>query len=118
MDNKLKILEFLARNQDKKFTMHELSKLVAIPYATLFRELHNIGDLIKKDKVGKATTVQINLENPTVKHYLIIASDKKARDFEEKHPIFKKIRAEIPNNGYSVVLFGSFAKGTQTKTSE
>ena len=118
MNNKFKILEFLARNQGEKFTIHELSKLASIPYATLYREIKKFEDLVKKKKVGKATTIQINQKNPLTKHYLIIASEKKAEDFVKKHPLFKKIKTELPKGKYSVVLFGSYAKGTKRKTSD
>lgn len=118
MDNKLKILEFLARHRDDRFTMHELSRLISIPYATFFRATSKMNELIIKNKVGKATTIQINLENPIVKHYLIIASEQKAKDLAENHPLFKKIRTEVPKNDYSLILFGSYATGKQTKTSD
>jgi hypothetical protein len=58
MDNKLKIVNFLGKNAEKAFTMHELSKLTKIPYATFYRTISKMSDLIMKTKAGKATRLQ------------------------------------------------------------
>ena len=80
--------------------------------------MKKIEHLTKQIKVGKATAVQIDTANPIVVHYLIIASEQKARQFEEKNPMFKKIRNELAKKDYAVVLFGSYAQGKQTKRSD
>ena len=46
MNNEHKIINHLAKNRDKSYTMHELSKLLKIPYATFYRTIQKMSDLI------------------------------------------------------------------------
>lgn len=118
MDNKLRIINFLGKNAETAFTMHELSQQTKIPYATFYRTNKTMTDLITTTRAGKATLVQLNQQNPLTKHYLIISSKEEKDDYAKKQPIIKKISDEIPSGKYSVVLFGSYAKGTQTTKSD
>lgn len=118
MDNKLKVINFLGKNKETSFTMHELSKLAKIPYATFYRTIKTMNDLVTVTKAGQATLVQLNKQNPLTKHYLIISSKEEKDDYVKNQAIIKKISDEIPPGRYSVVLFGSYAKGTQTAKSD
>jgi predicted nucleotidyltransferase len=118
MDNKLRIVNFLGKNAETAFTMHELSKLAKIPYATFYRTVKTLSDLIVKTKAGKATLVQLNKQNPLTKHYLIISSKEEKDEYLKKQPLIKKIGDELPLGRYTVILFGSYAKGTQTAKSD
>ena len=117
MDNKLKVLNYLGKNLDRAFTMHELSKLTKVPYATFHRTISKMHDLIITENVGKSKTVRINLENPNIKAYLTIASDEEKKEFIKNQLIIKKIISEI-NNSDIIVLFGSYAKSLQTSRSD
>ena len=77
-----------------------------------------MNDLVTLTKAGKATLVQLNKQNPLTKHYLIISSKEERDDYVKKQPIVKKISDELPSGKYSVILFGSYAKGTQTAKSD
>ncbi|MBI4451444.1 nucleotidyltransferase domain-containing protein [Candidatus Woesearchaeota archaeon] len=118
MNNKLKVINFLGKNAETAFTMHELSKLVKIPYATFYRTIKTLSDLIVKTKAGKATLIQLNKQNPLTKHYLIISSKEEKDEYLKKQSVIKKISDELPLGQYSVILFGSYAKGTQTAKSD
>lgn len=118
MDNKLKVLNFLGKNIGKAFTMHQLSKLLHIPYATFYRLMNKMHNLLIINAVGKSKTVQLNVQNPITKSYIIIASQEERDEFLKKQPILKKITEELPEGDYSVILFGSYAKGTQTQKSD
>ena len=118
MDNKLKVINYLGKNRDETFTMHELSKLTKVPYATFYRTIKTMADLIFKTKAGKATLVQLNKQNPLTKHYLIISSKEEKDEYFKKQPLLKKITEELPSGDYTLLLFGSYAKGTQTAKSD
>jgi predicted nucleotidyltransferase len=117
MDNKLKIINYLGKHQEKRFTMHELSRLLAIPYASFHRTVQQMIDLLEVEAVGKSKTVQIKKDNPVLKAYLTIAADEERKEFLKKQPIIKKITTELKTSDV-VVLFGSYAKGTETGKSD
>ena len=118
MDNKLKIINFLGKNLGKTFTMHQLSKLIRIPYATFYRTINKINTLLIIDVVGNSKTVQINIQNTITKSYLIIASQEERDEFLKKQILLKKISDELPKENYAVIIFGSYAKNTQTAKSD
>jgi len=97
--------------------MHELSKLTNIPYATFHRTIKQLTDLLIIKTIGKSKVIQLNLKNQITKSYLIISSDKEKKKFLKKQLIIKKITNEIKTNDI-VILFGSYAKYTHTKTSD
>src|SRR3989339_574731 len=73
MDNKLKIVSYLAKNQDRLFTMHELSKLVDIPYASFYRTIFKMKDILEIKNLGKSKIVQLYTANRIIQAYLSIA---------------------------------------------
>lgn len=117
MNNEKLILLHLAKNQHKIFTMHELSKILKIPYATFYRTINKLKNNIKKEKIGNTTTIKINKKAETLEPNLILASIQEKEEYLKNNPeinlIQKKINPKIP-----VILFGSYAKNTQTKNSD
>lgn len=118
MDNKLEVINFLGKNIGKSFTMHQLSKLLDIPYATFYRTINKMNSMLVIVPVGKSKTVQLNVQNTLTKNYLIISSQEERDAFLKKQPILKKIVDELPEGNYTVLLFGSYTKGTQTQKSD
>ena len=116
MDNKHKIINYLGKHQ-KSFTMHELSRLLNIPYASFHRTIQDMNDLITIKTIGKSKTIGLNTKNPIVKAHLIISSDEEKKEFLEKQPIIRKISNEIKAKDI-VLLFGSYAKGKETEKSD
>ncbi|MBU0930142.1 MAG: nucleotidyltransferase domain-containing protein [Nanoarchaeota archaeon] len=117
MDNKLKIINYLGKNLNQSFSMHELSKLIKIPYATFYRTIQEMKDLIRMQNIGKSKIISLNTENPAVKSYLIISSDEEKKDFLKKHSIINKIASELQTKD-TVILFGSYAKENEKESSD
>src|SRR3989338_3573940 len=117
MDNKLKIINFLGKNIKKSYTMHELSNILKIPYATFHRTINEMNDLLIIKEVGKSKTIQLNLKNNIIKAHLIVSSDEEKKDYLKHQPIIKKITNEI-NTKEIIVLFGSYAKKTYNEKSD
>lgn len=117
MDNKYKIISYLGKNLQKGYTMHELSKELGIPYASFYRNIESMKDLLIIQKVGKSKVISLNIYNSIVKSHLIISSDEERKQFLLKYPIIKKIYQEL-NTKDIIILFGSYAKGTQTEKSD
>lgn len=117
MDNKYKILNYLGKNFGKSYTMHELSRLLYIPYASFYRTVQKMGDILVIENVGKSKTLKLNVEDPIIKAHLIVASDEEKKEFLKKQIIIKKIVSDLDTKDI-VVLFGSYAKGKQTEKSD
>src|SRR3989344_7115649 len=116
MDNKFKIINYLGKNMEKRCTMHELSRILDIPYASFYRTVQRMKDLLIIEPIGKSKILKINTSNPVVKAHLIVASDEEIKDYLAKQPLIKKISSELGVKDI-VVLFGSYAKGKDTEKS-
>jgi len=117
MDNKLKIINYLGKNLGKSFTMHSLSKMIRVPYATFYRTIQKMKEIVIIEVVGKSKTLSLNVGNPTIKSYLAISSEEEKEEFLKKQPIIGKIASELKTDEI-VVLFGSYAKGAQREGSD
>jgi len=117
MNNKFKILNYLGKNLDKKFTMHELSSLLDIPYASFYRTIQDMSELLVKEKAGKSTLIAINLRNKIIASFLAVSSWEERKEQLKKKPIINKLANEL-NTEDIVILFGSYAKGTATERSD
>jgi predicted nucleotidyltransferase len=117
MDNKSKIINYLGKHPNKKYTMHELSIELNIPYASFYRTIGSMDDLLIIEKVGNSKIIALNNENLIVKAHLIVSSDEERKNYLQSYPIIKKIYQEL-NTGDIIILFGSYAKNTQTEKSD
>jgi len=117
MDNGQKIINYLGKHLEERFTMHELSKLLTIPYASFYRTIQQMKDLLITETIGKSKVLKLNSQNSIVKAHLIISSDDEKKEFLEKHPILKKISKDLETKDI-VILFGSYAKGKETEKSD
>jgi predicted nucleotidyltransferase len=117
MDNTHKLIEYLGRNLVKNHTMHELSKLLNIPYASFYRSVQKMKDLLVTETIGKSKIIKLNYVNPILRSHLAVASDEIKKEFLKKQSIIRKIVKEFDTKDV-VVLFGSYAKGKQHQKSD
>ncbi len=117
MDNNLKIINYLGKKDKQSFTMHELSIMLKIPYASFYRTIQEMKDIIITKQIGKAKTIQLNKNTPSTVAYLTISSDEEKKEFLSKQPLIKKITNEL-NTTDPVILFGSYAKELQHDKSD
>lgn len=117
MNNSNKTLLFLAKNKYKQYSMNEVSKTLQIPYATFYRTVEKLNDLLTKKIIGPTRLITINKENETIIAHLTIASSEEKEEFLKKQVKIKQLIKEI-NTKEIVLLFGSYAKETQTKKSD
>ncbi len=117
MDNKLRVINYLGKHPKKRFTMHELSKLLGIPYASFYRTIQTMKDLLVMETVGRSTTIMLNTQNRIVKAHLIVSSDEEKKEYLKKNLVIRKIVNDLSTDDI-VVLFGSYAKGKETEKSD
>jgi predicted nucleotidyltransferase len=117
MDNKLKIINYLGKNYTNEYTMHELSKLIDIPYASFYRAIHEMNGVVNVKTLGKSKILKLNLYYPTLKSHLAIASNYEKEEFISQKNLIKKITLEIKTQDI-VILFGSYAINEETTKSD
>jgi len=117
MDNKLKLLNFLAKHVDEAFTMHALAKRLDIPYATFYRSVSRMEELLVMQRVGRAKTLSINLAHPVITSYLAISSEEERKAFVTQQPHIRIINNELKTEDI-VLLFGSYARREETEQSD
>src|SRR3989338_10674241 len=124
----LKIVGLFRKSLGKEFTIREISKLLGIGYRPAYNhiaELEKIKAIFIK-KAGGAKLCSLNLENAQSLHFL------QEIDLTRKEELYKsnqklkailgdilsKITNQITSSLHSIILFGSHAKGTATKSSD
>jgi predicted nucleotidyltransferase len=111
-----KLLIYLAKHKDKKHTMHSLSSKLQIPYATFYRKVNQIQNLLKIESVGNSKILSINKYEPEVYARLILGSIKEKEEYLERKPFLKLLLKE--NTDDIILLFGSYAKDEERTNSD
>ena len=124
----LKIVGLLRKNLGKGFTILEISKLLKIGYRPAYNHVAELEKIkaINTKRVGSAKQCSLNLENAQSLHFLqeidlarkeeLYKSNQKLKSILEN--ILSKITHQITSSLHSIILFGSHAKGTATKSSD
>jgi len=124
----LKIIGLLRKEPDNGFTIMKISKRLKIGY----RPAHNhVSTMIKEGiiigiKVGAAMQCNLNLENVRCRQLLAeVDLLRKESLFKESQKLksvlenlIAKLSESLVSEIHSIILFGSYAKGTATKSSD
>ncbi len=124
----LKIVGLLRKNLGKGFTILEISKLLKIGYRPAYNHISELEEkkvtIVKK--VGSSKQCFLDLENAQARHFLqevdlvrieeLYKSNQKLKTILGE--IIYKITNQITSSLHSIILFGSYAKGTVTKSSD
>lgn len=110
-NKELNIIALYSGDYKAKFYLRQISKLAKLPLKTCQNILVNLEkERILKSKVdGKNKYFSLNLENISVKSFLLKAEIHKTDIFLEKYPEFKSFLKSINTNSI-LIAFGSFAK--------
>gem|GEM_PF-983753 len=126
MKLELKIVDLLARNAERKFTINEIAKSLKEYYSFVHRTVNKLikDSVVAKEKAGKSHLCSINLGAEKTIALINLSEIEKKSDFYNSNKEIKIIledcvkSVESTVNAISVVLFGSYAKGTATKESD
>jgi len=123
----LKIIGLMRKNLDKGLTILEISKQLKIGYRPAYNHISEMEKegIIQVNKIGSAKQCSLNLSSPKTRHLL------ESLDIARKEELFKKnqklkiidnliskLTEKFMSEIHSIVLFGSYAKGTATKQSD
>jgi predicted nucleotidyltransferase/biotin operon repressor len=118
----MRIIVFFLANTGASFGVRELSRKMGIDYKmvhTAVQKLSKKGILIKK-RQANLDLCSLNLKGDLTSVYY--GELLRANSFLQKHKeissFFNAVREKVKTIFYSLIVFGSFAKGTETKNSD
>jgi predicted nucleotidyltransferase len=119
MSSKPKILRFLMDNKQEAFSINSVSRRLKINYRIAFEDMKKLeaDGLILIKKLGNSNQCQFS--NHFNEETLKIEEEKKAELLKDKNlkVLYKRI-SEIKNPFFVCLIFGSYARGEQTKQSD
>lgn len=124
----LKIVQLLRRDLGKGFTILEISKKLKIGYRPAYNHITGLEKevAIVVKTVGGSKQCFLNLENVKSRYFLQEVDLMRKETIYKANPklkaVIESLIAKITNqfvaDVHSVILFGSYAKGTATKSSD
>jgi predicted nucleotidyltransferase len=116
MENTFKILNCLIENKDNQFSIRELSKMLKIDYKTIYVMIHSLKDSLNIHKQSKTSFISFKA-NLTNEIYFV---EKQRLENILKNKNLEIIYRELEklNEQFILLLFGSYAKNSQTKNSD
>ena len=124
----LKIIGLMRSKLDEGLTILDISKKLKIGYRPAYNHITEMEkeEIIKVEKVGNAKKCSLNLENAKTRHLLEEIDLERKEELYQKNPKLKqiveglisKLTEMFISEIQSIILFGSYAKGTATKQSD
>lgn len=123
----LKIIGLMRKGLDKGLTILEISKELKIGYRPAYNHIIEMGKegIIQIDKIGSAKQCSLNFSSPKTRHLLETLDMERKEEVYKENPRLKiidnlisKLTEKFMSEIHSIVLFGSYAKGTATKQSD
>src|SRR3989338_8987313 len=121
----IKLLQLFDRNFNSEFTINQIAKKTNFDYAYVNREVNKLikGGIISKKTVGNAHLCSLNLKNDETIAIIFDYETHKKSGFYEEHKVLKTYFLDFFKEArrydlHSFVIFGSYAKGTETKKSD
>lgn len=119
MKNQQKIIMFLIGHKDESFSINSIAKKLKMNYRIAFEEIKKLekGGIVAIKKLGNSNQCVFNYH---FNEKVLEAESQKKNDFL-KNKTFKVVYnriMEIKNPFFICLVFGSYAKGTQTKQSD
>jgi len=125
MKLELKVIDLLNRNKEKSFTIHEIAKSLNQHYSFVHRIIGRLSkdNVLIKKKIGKAHVCSLNIDNEKTAALLTLAEIERKEEFYQENKEIKLILEDFihsikKDDIYSILLFGSYAKGSSVKNSD
>jgi len=125
MKIELKIVDLLARNPERKFTINEIAKSLNEYYSNVHRTISKLikDNVIIKEKVGKSYLCSINLRNEKSFALIQLSEIERRNNFYNSNKEIKVILEDLVEtlksiDPISIILFGSYAKGSASRESD
>jgi len=118
--NRVNILIPLTNNYKTKLTQSDISRITQIPQQSLSRYLNSYvkEGIIEYSIEGRNKLFYINLKNNLSINTFQLIENQKTLLFQQKIKDITIILSELLNYAEAIILFGSYSKYEQTKTSD
>ncbi len=124
----LKIMALLRQNLRQGLTIRQISKTLRIGYRPAYNHIIAMEKegIITVEQVGKAKQSFLNLDNEKCRHLLKEVDMQRKEELFTRHTklkhIIESLTAKLTETFiaelHTVILFGSYARGTQTRASD
>jgi len=122
----LRIVDLLARNTEKKFTINEIAKALGQYYSFVHRTVNGLikDGVVIKNTAGRSHLCSLNLKNEKTLTLIQLSEIEKRDDFYNKNKELKLILGDLvksiesQSGTVSIVLFGSYTRGMAAKESD
>ncbi len=124
----LKIVGLFRKDIDRGLTILEISKTLKIGYRPAYNHIEQMAkeNLININEIGNAKQCFLNLKSEKCRHILEEADILRKEELFRKNAKLKnvleslvsKLTKKFTSEMHSIILFGSYAKGRETKSSD
>ncbi len=114
-DSQSRVFRWLFGQPKRSYHLNELRRLTGLGSASLQRELGKLAEagLVHSEKVGNLRRFQVNIESPVYEELAALT-----RKTLGAQPQLQEALAPIESRLEQAFIYGSFAKGTDTATSD
>lgn len=120
MKTALKIIKLFLEDKKPK-TIREIAKQIHADYRITYMAVQHLinNHVLLAETIGKSTLCQLN---PAYYGAEIYAAEQERKDYLLKnknlYQLYQEIMAKVKTSSFILLLFGSYAKGQQTKSSD
>ena len=120
----IKIIGLFSKQLDQELTIHQIKNKLNRSYHYIYDNASELiqQKMLNKKKQGHSTVCSLNFKNEKTKALLILNSIEEKEHFLKKSlkPLFIKLINNLTSKIeiFSIILFGSYAKGTESKQSD
>ncbi|MGM5485231.1 MAG: nucleotidyltransferase family protein [Nanobdellota archaeon] len=115
---KLEILSCFTDFTKNTFTLSEISRKTGISHTTLIPHTKELQDILRFERRGRNKEFYLDKKSSLTRNYLVMAEAYRTIKHLNQNIMLKNISDEIKGINMPIILFGSHAKGYQTKDSD
>jgi len=120
METELKVVKYFIENKKSK-TIREIAKQIKADYRITYTAVQRLikKNILQVQTVGKSSLCQLNEKYYCIEIYEA-EDERKLEMLKNKNinQLYKEIMSKVKTCSFILLLFGSYAKKTQTKTSD
>ncbi|MBU2638240.1 MAG: nucleotidyltransferase domain-containing protein [Nanoarchaeota archaeon] len=117
----LRIIELFRKNPFAEYTIREIAKKIGnASYSWTYNMANKMikENILKSRRTGASIACSINLDEPMAVAYLSLMEEAAAFSSKVPNHVIERILRAVPTPYFTLLVAGSYAKGTQTEKSD